>query len=109
MVLDAVRLCPVCEGRRVEHLRQQRFVLPENHPLADGYNVVVCVRCGFVYADMSASQTDYDEYYAELSKYDHASNSPASGDSDLDRERLNGTVDILTAYFPSTDVPILDV
>src|SRR5437763_1275158 len=98
MALDALRLCPICGGQWVEQLHQQRFVLPQDHPLADGYKVVVCVQCGFVYADISASQADYDGYYAALSKYDHPSASTGSAESELERERLNGTVDILTGY-----------
>ena len=62
MVLDALRVCPVCEERGVEHLHQQRFVLLQNDRLADGCNAVVGVQCGFVYADISASQANYDEW-----------------------------------------------
>ena len=36
----ALRPCPICQGTRVERLHHQSFVLTENHPLADGYDVV---------------------------------------------------------------------
>lgn len=109
MTETANRPCPVCEHHSVETLRRQRFVLEEHHPLSDGYSVVCCKRCGFVYADVSASQADYDAYYAELSKYDDPATSTGSGESALDRERLAGTAEILCSHLPSRDARILDI
>ena len=72
--------------------------------MGDGHNAVVCVQCSFLYADISASRAYYDEYYAELFEYDDPFNSTCGGESDLDRERVNGSGDVLTPFFPSIDV-----
>ena len=64
------RACPVCQNIGAELLRTQKFALPDNHPLPEKYDVVVCNRCGFVYADTTVNQDAYDKYYAELLKYD---------------------------------------
>jgi len=90
-------------------LHTQRFVLEDGHPLSDGYDVVHCASCGFVYADVSASQADYDAFYAELSKYDDAATSTGSGESPLDRERLAETAAIVRDMLPSGEVRILDI
>lgn len=66
-----LRVCPVCRNTSgAELLHTQEFTLPDNHLLPEKYDVITCNRCGFVYADTSALQTDYDKYYAEMSKYD---------------------------------------
>jgi SAM-dependent methyltransferase len=99
---SAFRSCPVCSSGIVECLHHQRFVLPAGHPLADGYDIVSCVACGFVYADVAASQADYDRFYAHFSKYDDQAHSTGSGGSAVDRERLDETAAILSGYVPST-------
>ena len=109
MISAAFRPCPVCESREVERLHTQRFVLEDGHPLSDGYDVVHCVACGFVYADVSASQSDYDAFYAKLSKYDDAATSTGSGESPLDRTRLAETAEILNGLLPSKEARILDI
>ena len=58
-------------------LHKQNFVLPEGHPLANGYLVVACDNCGFVYADTQVSQHDYDVFYARFSKYESRQHSLA--------------------------------
>ena len=52
------RSCPICEGGTLDGLHTQRFVLPENHPLRNGYEVVACHGCGFVFANTPANQVD---------------------------------------------------
>lgn len=99
----------MCERREIEPLHTQRFVVEENHPLSDGYVVACCADCGFVYADVAATQADYDAFYATLSKYDDGATSTGSGDSPNDRERLAGTAEILSGALPSTEARILDI
>jgi SAM-dependent methyltransferase len=109
MTTQAFRPCPVCGSRQIERLHTQRFVLEDGHPLSDGYDVVDCAACGFVYADVSASQADYDAFYAELSKYDDAATSTGSGESPEDRDRLAETAEIVGGMFPSSEARILDI
>jgi SAM-dependent methyltransferase len=105
----ALRACPVCEHRQIKPLHKQEFVVEENHPLSAGYVVAHCATCGFVYADVAASQADYDTFYATLSKYDDAATSTGSGDSPNDRERLAGTAEILSGVLPHHEARILDI
>lgn len=106
---EAFRPCPVCGSHRIERLHTQRFVLEDGHPLKDGYDVAHCIQCGFVYADVLASQADCDAYYAELSKYDDPGTSTGSGESPLDRDRLAGTADKICSILPSLEARILDI
>ena len=92
----ALRPCPVCSADQITVLHHQRFTLPEDHLLADGYDVVCCDDCGFVYADTAAQQADYDRFYAELSGYE-SDVSSGMGLSPHDRDRLDGTVALIAA------------
>jgi len=84
------RACPVCDGTAVDRLHHQRFALEADHPLAGGYDVVACPRCGFVYADTGVPQAVYDRYYAELSKYEDTTTTTGAGDTPWDAARLRG-------------------
>jgi SAM-dependent methyltransferase len=104
---QALRPCPVCRGEQVEALHHQRFTLPEGHLLAEGYDVVSCPVCGFVYADTPAKQADYDRFYSELSRYESAVSS-GSGLSPQDHDRLETTADDIAAALPGKGARILD-
>jgi 2-polyprenyl-3-methyl-5-hydroxy-6-metoxy-1,4-benzoquinol methylase len=109
MIGEAVRPCPICGNRRASRLHTQRFVLDDGHPLADGYDVANCESCGFVYADVAATQGAYDAFYENLSKYDDPGSSTGSGESPLDRVRLEDTAEILAQALPGRDSHILDI
>lgn len=94
------RSCPVCERLDGTPPHRRRFVLLEDHPLTGGYDVAHCENCGAAYADAGARQTGHDKYFAEVSKRDDPASSTGSGESPLDRERLDRTADILTGYLP---------
>ena len=65
------RTCPVCRsGDGAEVLHTQEFTLAEGHMLPEKYDVVACGACGCVYADAAASQRTFDDYYAQMSKYE---------------------------------------
>ena len=103
------RGCPICGSRAYECLHSQRFILPEGHPLAHGYDVACCVRCGFVYADTSVGQSDYDVYYSSLSRYQDSHTSTGSGVNPVDEKRLNDTANLLAKTVPNQNTRILDV
>jgi 2-polyprenyl-3-methyl-5-hydroxy-6-metoxy-1,4-benzoquinol methylase len=84
-------------------------VLDDGHPLADGYDVAHCESCGFVYADVAATQAAYDAFYATQSKYDDPGSSTGSGDSPLDRQRLEDTAELLAQALPRRESRILDI
>ena len=63
------RCCPVCgehKQMKIEHISMQT---PGEYHLPDNYDVVVCEKCGMVYADTSASMEDYDWYYTNCNFY----------------------------------------
>ena len=104
-----LRACPICGGRTCDLLRRQRFVLPEGHPLADGYDVVCCRRCGLVYADTTVSQADYDRFYREHSKYEDRQTSTGGGGAPWDLERLRATAACLADFSSDRQSRILDI
>jgi 2-polyprenyl-3-methyl-5-hydroxy-6-metoxy-1,4-benzoquinol methylase len=69
------RVCPICACSSGDILYTQNFVVPNEFPLASIESgkvtqyIVTCHRCGFVFADVSISQNNYDEYYAKYAKY----------------------------------------
>jgi len=109
MPKTAKRPCPVCLHSVVSVLRFQRFILPENHPLANGYEVVCCGRCGFVYADTATRQEDYDRFYASFSKYEDKRTGTGGGESSSDARRLDETARCIAGFVSRRDARILDI
>ncbi len=105
----ALRPCPVCDYAEATVLDTQRFILPENHPLGTGYDVVCCSSCGFAYADTAASQADYDRFYASHSKYQDARTSTGSGLTAWDAERLRETAGQIARFEGNRDARIVDI
>lgn len=61
------RACAVCGERDAKTLvLQQRFAVPSRHGVHGGYDVVVCDRCGFAFADELPDQAFFDAYYREM-------------------------------------------
>lgn len=89
------RPCPVCANAQGSVLHEQRFVLPEGHPLGDSYEVVTCSSCGAAFADTAVPQEEYDAYYARFSKYDDAELSTGGGGSPSDAARLAATAAVI--------------
>ena len=103
------RCCPICGISQVKLFHKQSFILPENHPLTDGYSVVSCNSCGFVFADTIASQKDYDKFYASYSKYSDAKTSTGGGSNPLDEKRLRETAATLSQIIPDLSSRIMDI
>ncbi|MBF0594327.1 MAG: methyltransferase domain-containing protein [Candidatus Omnitrophica bacterium] len=64
------RSCPICRNLTGDVLHTQKFVFASIHFMPGEYDVVSCCHCGFVYADISLKQDDFDAYYASMSKYE---------------------------------------
>lgn len=105
----AKRPCPVCEAEEVDFLHNQRFELPEEHPLSAGYDVVVCSLCGFVYADTSVTQADYDRFYADHSKYEDAKTGTGGVKDPFDWKRQQETALQIANFLQNASASILDV
>ncbi len=102
------RACGACGATGSTVCHHQRFIVPDGYPLPNEYNVVVCHRCGFVYADPAATQLDYDRFYCEWSKYDDSATATGSGVSPFDAGRLNVTAADIARALPSRAASILD-
>jgi SAM-dependent methyltransferase len=105
----AARACPICAATRVEALHHQRFLLPAGYPLDDGYDVVCCPQCGFAYADVAATQDDYNRFYARHSKYDDPQTSTGSGSTPSDARRLRETARAIAAQLDDPAARVLDI
>ncbi len=103
------RPCPLCDGAAADVLHTQTFALPEGHPLAAGYQVVCCQACGFVYADTTVTQADYDRFYATSSKYEDNGTSTGGGGAPWDEQRLADMARWLSARVPHHEARILDI
>ena len=103
------RSCPICDHKQVDVLHTQQFELPEGHPLSDGYDVVVCLKCGFVYADTTVTQTDYDRFYAEYSKYEDATTGTGGVENPFDWNRQMETAHQIADFLQNPKASILDV
>ena len=104
----AHRACGACGSSASNVCHTQRFIVPDGYPLSSQYEVVVCQRCGFVYADPAATQKDYDRFYCEWSKYDDSATATGSGVSPYDAARLAITAADITRALPSRAASILD-
>lgn len=102
------RHCPVCRSAFGNLLHAQHFLEVQGSPLPSRYDIVSCVQCSFVFADVNASQSDYDAYYAGLSNYEDDQISSGSGLTDWDSRRLSATADEIERHL-SKDAHILDV
>ena len=71
--------------------------------------MVCCKHCGFVYADTTATQEDYDLFYAKFSKYEDDKTSTGSGDTPWDAKRLEGTARQIAKTLTNKRERILDI
>jgi 2-polyprenyl-3-methyl-5-hydroxy-6-metoxy-1,4-benzoquinol methylase len=102
------RACGACGATGNTVCHHQRFIVPDRYPLPAEYDVAVCRRCGFVYADPAATQRDYDRFYCEWSKYDDSATATGSGLSPYDAARLATTASDIARALPSRAASILD-
>jgi SAM-dependent methyltransferase len=102
------RSCGACGSSGAAVCHHQRFIIPDGYPLPSEYDVVVCRRCGFVYADPAATQSDYDRFYCEWSKYYDSATATGSGVSPYDAARLATVATDLARALPSRAASILD-
>lgn len=84
------------------------FTLPLNSPLPDAYDIVACEACGFVYADTTGSQYDYDRYYYQHSKYEDPTVATGGSQNPYDHARIEEQADRIAAQI-GKDARILDI
>ena len=107
---NVLRPCPICSNGVGEVLHNQRFRLPEKHHfLPEAYDIVVCLKCGFVYADTSASQEDYNRYYLDFSKYEDKVTAVGGGVTSWDASRLERTASDIAKFLLDKSAAICDI
>lgn len=62
------RLCEICYSSKNKKIYHQRFILPTQYYFHSGYDVVICEKCGFAFADNIPDQAFFETYYKEMSK-----------------------------------------
>lgn len=70
------RKCPVCDAVGARKMFRQEFAKMEGISFLDGYDVVSCETCGFVYAANIPEQAEFDAYYINANKYEHEIEQP---------------------------------
>lgn len=90
-------------------LHHRRFVLPDGHPLADGYAVVTCRDCGVAYATPLPPQEAYDRFYRDDSKYADLATGTGSGVQSWDDQRLHETASVIAAMATERTTHIVDI
>ncbi|MCU1337568.1 MAG: Methyltransferase type 12 [Bryobacterales bacterium] len=101
------RNCPICgesHGRRLVH---QSFEPLSGVTFVESYYVVVCVHCGFGFADGIPTQDVFDAYYRDLSKYEHQHS--GGKESVSDAHRLRETAATITQVIPSPAARVLEI
>ena len=63
------RECPICGEKIGSVLKNIKMALSEDVRIPREYDVVNCINCGFTYADVNATQEDYNFYYAMDNNY----------------------------------------
>ena len=63
------RKCPICGESKGESMYHISMMLPQTFPIQGDYDVIACSKCGFIYADVSGTQENYNEYYEKYNMY----------------------------------------
>ncbi len=109
VVKSALRPCPITGDREIGVLYHQRFLLAEDNPLPNEYDIVWSKRAGFAYADTPAGQDTYDRYYRELSKYEDNKTSTGGGETSSDVARLAKAAGDISQVIANRKARILDI
>ncbi|GEM_PF-427164 len=98
--------CPVCQAKEGAILGHLKYVLFDDSPVTDTYNVVCCVQCGFVFCDVPSSQNDYDQLYKQ---YYYSSAYLSREVSTEEKRYLDQTLNILSPYLKDKNASIFDI
>lgn len=64
-----VRRCPICSHKFGDVIGNIKSLIPDGATIPASYDIVVCEKCGFTFADTAALQGDYNNYYKEYNIY----------------------------------------
>ncbi|MBP2630523.1 MAG: class SAM-dependent methyltransferase [Firmicutes bacterium] len=104
------RKCPICNSENKMQLYKQEFANIQRVTfLKDGYDVVNCEDCGFIFADHIPSQAKFEEYYTSMSKYEkNDCNDLDELQSPVLQERFSSRFDKIREYIDN-DSDILEI
>jgi 2-polyprenyl-3-methyl-5-hydroxy-6-metoxy-1,4-benzoquinol methylase len=100
------RNCPVCHSHKRELIFHQQFTGISDGSLLDSYDLAVCKKCGFAYADNIPDQEVFDTYYQDMSKYEYQDRSGEESPQNL--ARLQNIADKIIGFL-SPDARILEI
>jgi len=103
------RSCPICNSTRDTPVYNIKFRLFDGHPMGDGYQLVQCEECCFIYADTHVTQDRLDIYYRELSKYEDKVIGTGGGYTPEDKDRLHKAALSIADNVSDRDIRILDL
>ena len=106
-----MRPCPICSKGNVLLIEIIPLLGYNDYPINGPYILSQCGDCGFYYGNVSASQTDLDNYYINLSKYENIDTIAmgSGGITPLDQMRLQKTFRNVLKYINDKAISILDV
>lgn len=107
LAISEHRPCPLCGGNSSRILFRQAFQAVDQIGLLDGYDVVVCQDCGTTFADLIPPQSEFDQYYRDLSKY--AYEHRGGKESPDDEWRLRQVANTLESLIPSRSTRLLEI
>lgn len=71
-MINLKRNCPICGSTGGSFLNEIDMAQEKRSCLPSHYDIVCCPNCGFCFADMQASQDDFDNYYMTSNNYSEA-------------------------------------
>lgn len=100
------RECPICNCLNGKKLGNLEYVLFDDNPLSNEYNVVACENCGFVLCDTQTSQNDYDNFYE---KYFYSSAYVNREINDDELQYVTDTIQRIQPYIKDLYLNIFDI
>ncbi len=65
------RICAICGSKNNKKVYKQEFASVKQVTFVKKYDVVICKKCGFIFATDIPNQSDFESYYKEMSKYEN--------------------------------------
>jgi SAM-dependent methyltransferase len=103
----AGRGCAVCGHDTTRLLFRQTFSQMSSGSLLQGYDVVVCDRCGFAFADHIPDQASFDAHYRDMSKYEYQDQ--GGQETEFDLSRFLAISEAIIPFLPGSGARVLDV
>jgi SAM-dependent methyltransferase len=102
------RTCVICNSNESRFLYRQSFsVLSDGSSLLSTYDVVVCSKCGFCFADRIPQQTVFDKYYRDMSKYEKTDR--GGQDTLYENLRFQKLARIISGFLQSQETFIFEI